>query len=67
MFFLQRNLKVMISMGISAKKEKDERFQHVKKEVIDMIKIKAPSLESKVCVAGPCCGMVFNTLCSFPG
>ncbi|XP_048436497.1 ubinuclein-1-like isoform X6 [Pyrus x bretschneideri] len=44
---LKRNLKVMISMGISAKKEKDERFQHVKKEVIDMIKIKAPSLESK--------------------
>lgn len=43
----------MISMGLSAKKEKDDRFQQIKREVIDMIKIKAPSSESKVCVAGP--------------
>ncbi|PQM37679.1 uncharacterized protein Pyn_12725 [Prunus yedoensis var. nudiflora] len=44
---LKRNLKVMISMGLSAKKEKDDRFQQIKREVIDMIKIKAPSSESK--------------------
>ncbi|XP_062020586.1 ubinuclein-1-like isoform X3 [Rosa rugosa] len=44
---LKRNLKVMISMGLSAKKEKDDRFQHIKKEVIDMVKINVSSLESK--------------------
>ncbi|PQM41459.1 ubinuclein-1 isoform X4 [Prunus yedoensis var. nudiflora] len=31
----------------SAKKEEDDRFQQIKREVIDLIKIKAPSLESK--------------------
>lgn len=44
---LKRNLKVMINMGLSAKKEKDDRFQQIKKEVIDMVKINAPTLESK--------------------
>ncbi|KAM5564348.1 ubinuclein-1-like [Rosa sericea] len=44
---LKRNLKVMISMGLSAKKEKDDRFQQIKKEVIDMVKINVSSLESK--------------------
>lgn len=59
-FLLQRNLKVMINMGLSAKKEKDDRFQQIKKEVIDMVKINAPTLESKVSVAQPCWGVVFK-------
>ncbi|XP_065881088.1 ubinuclein-1-like isoform X2 [Euphorbia lathyris] len=44
---LKRNLKVMISMGLSAKQEKDVRFNQVKKEVAELIKIRAPSSESK--------------------
>ncbi|XP_048331527.2 ubinuclein-1 isoform X2 [Ziziphus jujuba] len=44
---LKRNLKVMISMGLSAKQEKDDRFQHIKKEVVEMIKLRTPLLESK--------------------
>lgn len=41
----------MISMGLSAKQEKDNRFQQIKKEVVEMIKERVPSLESKVCSA----------------
>ncbi|XP_019415929.1 PREDICTED: uncharacterized protein LOC109327305 isoform X3 [Lupinus angustifolius] len=44
---LKRNLKEMISTGLSAKQEKDVRFQQIKKEVVDMIRIQAPTLESK--------------------
>ncbi|KAE9605834.1 hypothetical protein Lalb_Chr10g0101491 [Lupinus albus] len=44
---LKRNLKIMISMGLSAKQEKDVRFQQLKKEVFEIIKTQAPSLESK--------------------
>ncbi|KAK7311512.1 hypothetical protein RJT34_09711 [Clitoria ternatea] len=44
---LKRNLKIMISMGVSAKQEEDDRFQQIKKEVVDMIKMQAPTLESK--------------------
>ncbi|CAL0317945.1 unnamed protein product [Lupinus luteus] len=44
---LKRNLKIMISMGLSAKQEKDVRFQQLKKEVVDIIKMQAPSLEAK--------------------
>ncbi|KAK2443939.1 ubinuclein-1 [Trifolium repens] len=44
---LKRNLKIMISMGLSAKQEEDDRFQRIKKEVVDMIKMQAPALESK--------------------
>ncbi|XP_061372173.1 ubinuclein-1 isoform X1 [Gastrolobium bilobum] len=44
---LKRNLKIMISSGLSAKQEKDDRFQQTKKEVVEMIKIQAPSMESK--------------------
>ncbi|KAF4363259.1 hypothetical protein G4B88_016070 [Cannabis sativa] len=40
---LKRNLKVMISMGFSAKQEIDDRFQLMKKEVIELIKMRAPS------------------------
>jgi hypothetical protein len=41
-------------MGLSAKQEEDERFQRIKKEVVDMIKMQAPALESKVCFSCPC-------------
>ncbi|CAK8567406.1 unnamed protein product [Lathyrus sativus] len=44
---LKRNLKIMINMGLSAKQEDDDRFQRIKKEVVDMIKMQAPALESK--------------------
>ncbi|OMO50361.1 hypothetical protein CCACVL1_30488 [Corchorus capsularis] len=44
---LKRNLKIMISTGLSAKQEKDDRFQLIKKEVVEMIKTRGPSLESK--------------------
>lgn len=37
---LQRNLKVMISMGLSAKQEKDDKFQQIKKELVDMVKVR---------------------------
>jgi len=40
----------MISMGLSAKQEEDNRFQQIKKEVVDMIKMLPPTLESKVSV-----------------
>ncbi|BAT82117.1 hypothetical protein VIGAN_03207600 [Vigna angularis var. angularis] len=45
---LKRNLKIMISMGLSAKQEKDDRFQQIKKEVVQMIKMQTPSMESKL-------------------
>ncbi|KAK7301431.1 hypothetical protein RJT34_12295 [Clitoria ternatea] len=44
---LKRNLKIMINMGLSAKQEKDDRFQQIKKEVVEMIKMQPPSMESK--------------------
>ncbi|KAJ9146219.1 hypothetical protein P3X46_028511 [Hevea brasiliensis] len=44
---LKRNLKVMINMSLSAKQEKDDKFQQIKKEVAEMIKICVPSSESK--------------------
>uniref|UniRef100_A0A5B7AJ93 Putative ubinuclein-2-like isoform X1 n=1 Tax=Davidia involucrata TaxID=16924 RepID=A0A5B7AJ93_DAVIN len=44
---LKRNLKVMVKMGLSAKKEKDDRFQLIKKEVVEMIKVRVPSMKSK--------------------
>ncbi|KAF4347872.1 hypothetical protein G4B88_009953 [Cannabis sativa] len=44
---LKRNLKVMVSMGLSAKQETNDRFQRVKKEVIEMLEVRAPSMESK--------------------
>ncbi|GAV73768.1 HRD domain-containing protein [Cephalotus follicularis] len=44
---LKRNLKIMVTMGLSAKQEKDDRFQQIKKEVVEMIGNRTPSLESK--------------------
>ncbi|KAL3504271.1 hypothetical protein ACH5RR_034112 [Cinchona calisaya] len=45
---LKRNLKIMVTMGLSAKQEKDNRVQLVKKEVAEMIKSRIPFLKSKV-------------------
>ncbi|KAA3485000.1 ubinuclein-1 isoform X1 [Gossypium australe] len=47
---MQRNLKIMINMGVSptAKQEKDARFQQIKKEAIEMIKTRIPSFETKI-------------------
>ncbi|CAJ2674514.1 unnamed protein product [Trifolium pratense] len=44
---LKRNLKIMINMGLSAKKEKHDRLEQKKKEVVEMIKMQAPSIESE--------------------
>lgn len=41
-------------MGLSAKQEKDDRFQLKKKEVVEMIKMQAPSMESKVYFSCTC-------------
>lgn len=35
-------------MSLSDKQEKDDRFQLIKREVVDMIKLRAPSMELKV-------------------
>ncbi|XP_010269067.1 PREDICTED: ubinuclein-1-like isoform X3 [Nelumbo nucifera] len=45
---LKRNLKEMVELGLSAKQEKDDHFQQIKKEVVEMIKMQASSLKSKV-------------------
>lgn len=44
---LKRNLKEMINENLSATKEKDNRLQQIKKEVIEMISAQVPHLESK--------------------
>ncbi|WVZ25897.1 hypothetical protein V8G54_004441 [Vigna mungo] len=44
---LKRNLKNIINMGLSAKKEEDNRFQQIKKEVIYLIRMLPPTFESK--------------------
>ncbi|CAO2834245.1 unnamed protein product [Amaranthus hypochondriacus] len=45
---LKRHLKIMVNSGLSAKQEKDDKFQQTKKEVIEMIKTRMPALMSKV-------------------
>lgn len=45
---LKRNLKIMVNMGLSAKQEKDNRVQHIKKEVAEMIKLRIPVMKSKL-------------------
>ncbi|CAI0609012.1 unnamed protein product [Linum tenue] len=40
-------LKIMVNSGLSAKQEKDDKFQVIKKEVAEMIKTRVPALESK--------------------
>ncbi|CAN4081318.1 unnamed protein product [Withania somnifera] len=45
---LKRNLKIMVNMGLSAKQEKDNRVQHIKREVAEMIKLRIPLMKSKL-------------------
>ncbi|KAF8404052.1 hypothetical protein HHK36_008929 [Tetracentron sinense] len=45
---LKRNLKEMVVRGLYAKQAKDDRFQQIKKEVIEMIRVRVPSLKPKV-------------------
>ncbi|XP_028781537.1 ubinuclein-2 isoform X2 [Neltuma alba] len=54
---LKRHLKVMISMSLSAKQEKDSRFQQIKKEVVEMIKVQGSSLLSKLQQQGGASGI----------
>ncbi|XP_023645079.1 ubinuclein-1 isoform X2 [Capsella rubella] len=44
---LKRNLKIMIDMGDSANREKDNRFQRINNEVLDMIRTKVSLMESQ--------------------
>ncbi|KAI3736681.1 hypothetical protein L2E82_26636 [Cichorium intybus] len=44
---LRRNLINMVNMGLSAKEEKDARMQQLKKEIDEMVKIRAPMMISK--------------------
>ncbi|CAN0928419.1 UBN1 [Linum grandiflorum] len=44
---LKRNLRIMVNTGLSAQQEKDDSFQMIKKEVVEMIKTRVPALESK--------------------
>ena len=44
----QRNLKDMVRMGLSAKQEKDDKFQLIKREVSEMIKMRVASPMYKV-------------------
>ncbi|KAL3641221.1 hypothetical protein CASFOL_016189 [Castilleja foliolosa] len=45
---LKRNLKVMANLGLSAKQEKDDRLQKIKKEVADMVRQRVPYMKSKL-------------------
>ena len=45
---LQRNLKIMIDSGDSAKRENDTRFQSIKNEVIETLKTQVPLMEPQV-------------------
>ena len=49
---MQRNLKEMVELGLSAKQQKDDRLQQIKKEVIEMIKMRAPFSKFKVGFGG---------------
>ncbi|KAI3513540.1 hypothetical protein L1887_20876 [Cichorium endivia] len=44
---LRRNLINMVNMELSAKEEKDARMQQLKKEIDEMVKIRAPMMISK--------------------
>ncbi|GMP46798.1 hypothetical protein CsSME_00014824 [Camellia sinensis var. sinensis] len=45
---LKRNLQIMVNVGLSAKKEKDHRFQQMKMEVAELIRVRVPYIKSKV-------------------
>jgi hypothetical protein len=38
----------MVELGLCAKQEKADRFQHVKKEINEMVKMRVLQLKSKV-------------------
>jgi hypothetical protein len=38
----------MVELGLCAKQEKADRFQHVKKEINEMVKMRVSQLKSKV-------------------
>ncbi|GAB2270395.1 hypothetical protein Dimus_005296 [Dionaea muscipula] len=44
---LKRHLKILANTSLSANQEKEDKFQRIKKEVVEMIKMRAPSLMSK--------------------
>ncbi|CAN6476063.1 unnamed protein product [Victoria cruziana] len=44
---LKRNLKEMVELGLSAKQEKEDRFQQIKREVTEMIRARVSLLKSK--------------------
>lgn len=48
MLFVQRNLKNLGDMGLSAKKEINARIEQTKKDIDDMIKVRVPLMKFKV-------------------
>ncbi|GAB2240445.1 hypothetical protein Droror1_Dr00020963 [Drosera rotundifolia] len=44
---LKRHLRVMVNTSLSADQEKDDKFQQIKREVVEMIKMRASSAMSK--------------------
>ncbi|KAL6987012.1 hypothetical protein U1Q18_012771 [Sarracenia purpurea var. burkii] len=44
---LKRNLQVMVNLGLLAKKERDDRFQRMREEVADLIRVRVPYILSK--------------------
>ncbi|XP_008805861.2 ubinuclein-1-like isoform X2 [Phoenix dactylifera] len=44
---LKRNMKEMVELGLSAKQQKADRFQQVKKEVHEMIRARVSNMKSK--------------------
>ncbi|XP_078181698.1 ubinuclein-1-like isoform X2 [Carex rostrata] len=45
---LKRNMREMVELGLCAKQEKADRFQHVKKEINEMVKLRVSQLKSKM-------------------
>ncbi|KAL9173159.1 hypothetical protein ABFS82_03G095100 [Erythranthe guttata] len=45
---LKRNIKVMATLGLSAKQEKDDRLQKIKQEVVEMVRQRVQHMKSKV-------------------
>ncbi|KAL8167586.1 LOW QUALITY PROTEIN: hypothetical protein V2J09_009085 [Rumex salicifolius] len=50
---LKRNLKIMISSSLPVSQEKDDKFQQIKREVVEMIKTYCPPLISKAAELRP--------------
>lgn len=69
MFLLQRNLKDMVIMGLSSKKEKEDRLEKMKKDVAEQIRMQVPYMKAKVRLSHPgvCVGLLTcppNMLCT---